>query len=251
MKRTIHNEAFELMQHGMQAQPELITETQILRLPEAMQRYLTYAKVAGKESIRTVRIKQPGEYRTQPGHRWLPMVAEQYVTTNPSAFLWHMKSQPIPLVSLSVTDRFSDGHGNLNVKLWSFIAVANARGPEMNQGELQRYLSEMAYYPTAWLSDTIEWQPIDANSVKATIHTQELTASTVLHVNEQGQLTHVTTERYMAEHGYYQLEPWSGQFDEYREVSGMLIPTKFSVIWHLASGDFNWLRGELTEIEYN
>lgn len=251
MKWTIHKEAFELMQHGTQAQSELITEAQILRLPEAMQRYLRYANVVGKESIRTVRIKQQGEYRTQPGHKWLPMGAKQYATTNPVAFFWHMKSQSFPLVSLSVTDQFSDGHGNLSVRLCSLIPVANARGPEMNQGELQRYLSEIAYYPTAWLSDAIEWQAVDAYTVKATIREWNTTASTVLHVNEQGQITHVTTERYMAEHGHYQLEPWSGQFDAYREVNGMLIPTKFSVTWHLAAGDFNWLRGELTEIEYN
>jgi hypothetical protein len=162
-----------------------------------------------------------------------------------------MTSQPFPLVSISVTDRFSDGHGNLRVKLWSFITVANARGAEMDQGELQRYLSEMAYYPTAWLSDAIEWQAIDAQSVKATIRQQGVTASAVLHVNEQGQLTHVTTDRYMEEHGHYRLEPWSGQFNEYQEVDGIRIPTKFEVTWHLASGEFSWLRGEITEIEYN
>ena len=162
-----------------------------------------------------------------------------------------MQSQPYPLVSLSVTDRFADGHGGLSVKLWSFIPVANARGPEMDQGELQRYLSEMAYYPTAWLSHAIEWQAVDAYTAKATMRSQGITASTDLHVNEEGKLTHVTTERYMAEHGHYQLEAWSGRFDEYREVGGMLIPAKFAVIWHLASGEFNWLRGELTAIEYN
>ena len=31
----------------------------------------------------------------------------------------------------------------------------------------------------------------------------------------------------------------------------MLIPPTFEVTWHLASGDFTWFRGQITEIEYN
>ena len=137
------------------------------------------------------------------------------------------------------------------VKLWSFIALGDARGPEMDQGELQRYLGEMVWFPTAWLSDAIEWQAIDIQSVKATIRQQDVTATAVLHVNEQGQLTHLTADRYMSEHGHYRLEPWSVHVQQYYEVSGMWIPTKVEVTWHLASGDFTWFRVEITEIEYN
>jgi Family of unknown function (DUF6920) len=31
----------------------------------------------------------------------------------------------------------------------------------------------------------------------------------------------------------------------------MLIPTRVEVAWNLASGDFSYFRGEITEIEYN
>ena len=251
MKRTIHNEAFELMQQGEQTQPALITEAQVLGLPEPVQRYLSYAQVIGKEPIRTVRLKQQGFMRQQPDQKWLPLVAEQYFTTNPPAFLWHCTIRPFPLVSISATDQFSDGHGNMLIKLWSFITVGDARSPEMDQGELQRYLGEMVWFPTAWLTNAIQWQAMDAHSVKATFHQQSVPASVVLHFDEQDQLTHVTAERYMEEHGHYRLEPWSVHVQQYYEVSGMWIPTKVEVTWHLASGDFTWFRVEITEIEYN
>ncbi len=251
MRSTIRNQALELLQHGEQAPPVLITEAHLIGLPEPTQRYLSYAQVVGKETIRTVRLKQKGFMRQQPGQKWLPLVAEQYFTTNPPAFLWHGTIHPFPLVSMSATDRFSDGHGNMLIKLLSFVTLADARGPEMDQGALLRYLAEIAWFPTAWLSDDIQWQAIDAQSVKATIRHRSVTASAVLYVNEQGQLTHLTAERYMEEHGHYRLEPWSGQYKEYQEVSGMRIPTKVEVTWHLAAGDFTWFRVELTEIEYN
>jgi len=251
MRGTIHKEALALLQKSEQTPPGLITQVQMVGLPEPVQRYLSYAQVVGKEPIRTVHLKQQGFMRMQPGQKWLPMVAEQYVTTTPPAFLWYTTIQPFPLVSISGTDQFSDGHGNMRIKLLSSIPLGNARGPEMDQGELQRYLLEMAWYPTAWLSDAIEWQAIDAHSVKATIHQQGITASGVLHVNEQGQLTRLTADRYREEHGHYQLAPWTAQSDEYQEVDGIRIPTRSEVTWHLASGDFTWFRFKITEIEYN
>jgi hypothetical protein len=136
MKRAIRNEALALLQQGEQAQPVLITEAQVRGLPEPMQRYLRYAGVVGKDSIRTVRLKQQGFMRMQPGQKWLPMVAEQYFTTTPPAFLWYATMRPFPLVWVSGTDRFSDDHGSMRVKLLSLITMANVRGPEMEQGEV-------------------------------------------------------------------------------------------------------------------
>ena len=109
----------------------------------------------------------------------------------------------------------------------------------------------MCWFSTAWLSEAIEWQAIDAHSVRATIHQQGVTASGVLHMNEQGQLTQLTAQRYKEEHGHYRLAPWTAQSNEYQEVDGMRIPNRIEVTWHLASGDFTWLRFKITEIEYN
>ena len=251
MNRTIHNEALALLQQSKQAQPILITDAQLTGLPEPVQRYLRYAGVVGKAPIRTVCLKQQGWMRQQPGQKWMPLDAEQYVTTKPPAFLWHCVMRPFPLVWVSATDQFSEGHGSMRIKLLSAIPLGNARGPEMDQGELQRYLLEMAWFPTGWLSDAIEWQALDTHSARATIHQQGVTASGVLHVNEQGQLTRLTAQRYREERGHYRLEPWTAQSNEYQEVEGMRIPTKSEVTWHPASGDFTWFRFKITEIEYD
>ena len=251
MNRTIQHEALAMVQQNEQAQPMLITDADLTGLPEVVQRYLRYAGVVGKEPINTVRLTQQGLMRQQPDHKWMPLVAEQYFTTKPPAFLWHCMMRPLPFLWISATDQFSQGHGSMRIKLLSFIPLGNARGPEMDQGELQRYLAEMIWFPTAWLSDAIEWQAIDANSVQATMRSPGVTGSVVLHVNEQGHLTHVTADRYKEEHGHYLLAPWAGQCNEYQEVEGMRIPTRIEITWHLASGEFTWFRVKITEIEYN
>src|SRR5579859_8122678 len=110
MRSTIPTAALELWQQSEQTHPVLITDADVLRLPEAMQRYLRYVHVVGKEPIQTVRLKQRGSFRTYPGQKWLPMVAEEYFTTKPFAFLWCGKIQLVPLILISARDRFSDGH---------------------------------------------------------------------------------------------------------------------------------------------
>ena len=102
--------------------------------------------------------------------KWMPVVAEQYFTTRPPAFLWYATMRPFPLVWISGVDRFSDSHGSMRIKPLSFIPLGDARGPEMAQGSALRYLAEIIWFPTAWLSDYIEWQAIDAHSVKAILH---------------------------------------------------------------------------------
>lgn len=87
MSRSIPNDGRALLQHSKQTQLGLITQAQVLSLPPLLQRYLRYAGVVDKEPIRTIRLTQRGSMRQQPGQKWMPLVAEQYYTTNPPAFL--------------------------------------------------------------------------------------------------------------------------------------------------------------------
>jgi hypothetical protein len=249
MIHNIHHDGLALLQQADQEQSGLITEDQVLALPAPVQRYLAYAQVIGKDPVCTVRLSQKGFMRQQPGQKWIPLVAEQYFSTTPHAFLWHGTMRLFPFFWMTGTDRFSGRHGTMRIKLLSVIPMPLASGPKMDQGELQRYLGEIIWFPTAWFSDAIDWQIIDDHSAQATLHEPGITGSVVLHMNEQGQLTLVTAQRYMGKEGL--LTPWSIQLGKYREAGGMLVPTTFEVTWHLASGDFTWFRGQITEIEYN
>ena len=169
MHRTRQHEALALLQRSEQAQPMLITDAHLTGLPEPVQCYLRSAGVVGKAPIRTVRLTQQGFMRTHPGQKWMPLVAEQYFTTMPPAFLWNCTMRPFPLAWISATDRFTEGHGSMVIKLLSFITVGNAHGPEMDPGELQRYVAEMICFPTAWFSDAIEWQATETPCSSTTV----------------------------------------------------------------------------------
>jgi len=244
-------EAAGLLRKGRQARSFVITEEHLAGLPEAVQRYLRGVGVAGKEAIRTLRLKQQGFFRAKPGGKWFPMTAEQYFATSPPAFLWYGRVQIFPFSTILAADSFIDGHGKMLAKFLSLIRVADASGPEMDQGALLRYLVEIIWFPTAWLSGCIQWKSIDAHSAKATLRHAGLTVSAVLHFNEDGLLDQVTAERYWVENGKFALRKWSGRVEDYREAGGMRIPMKVEVLWHLDPGDFSYFRAGITEIEYH
>lgn len=250
MSRTLDNAALPLLQQSDQGTPAIITENDLRGLPAVVQRYLRYAQVPGKPAIRTVHLKQRGRFCTKVGGAWLPLVAEQSYTVQPPAFLWHGVIKQAPLLSISAWDRFADGHGSLIVKLLSFILLVNAHGPEADQGELLRYLTEILWFPTAWLSDCIRWDAIDDRSARATIQLSGMTVSAVLICNNQDQLTRMNAERYMLVDGKPVLEQWETVGGDYREVHGVRIPFQFEALWKLPAGDFSYFRGEITEIDY-
>jgi len=247
MKKTAHHLAQELFARARGAPSQAITEAKLARLPEPVRAYLRYARVVGRKMIQAVRLRQIGLFRMRPDQKWQPITAEQYFTTDPPGFVWHGTIRPIPFVSVSAVDSFSGGHGDLLIKLMSLVTLAHERGPEIDQGEFLRYLAEIAWFPTAWLSDAIRWEAVDGQSARVTLAGREITASASLSFDPDGRLTGLNARRYYQKN----LENWSGRYSEYREFHGLLIPTLAEVTWNLDSGDFCYFRGEIIEIEYD
>lgn len=129
--------------------------------------------------------------------------------------------------------------------------IADARGPEVDQGELLRYLGEAVWYPSAFLSDNIAWEAVDEHSAKSTIHYGGKSADGIFHFDDEGRITRFVADRYYDADGDYRLEKWSATVDSYDLVNGYMIPRTGEVIWHLSEGDFPYFRGEVVEIEYN
>jgi hypothetical protein len=72
------------------------------------------------------------------------------------------------------------------IKAASLFTVADARGKEMDQGEMMRYLSEMMWFPSAFLEDNISFEAADATSARVTL-TDHGTAATGTLFFDRGQ----------------------------------------------------------------
>ena len=220
-------------------------------LPDPVRSYFEAVIRDGQSPVRTVEIEQAGEFRL--GGRtgdWKPMTATQYYTVSPPGFVWDAAIETFPLVPARVVDAYEDGDGTLEARILSLIPVAKAGpSPEMNEGELLRYLGEAVWFPTALLPSTgVAWEAIDAQSARATLEDGSNTASLVFHFDDEWLVDRVTGERYRQDDDRY--APWVGSFDAYEWHDGFRIPTQASVEWDLPDGPLPYWRAQIEAVEY-
>ncbi len=216
------------------------------RLPAVVQNYLRYTGIIGKERAKSVRLKQGGGFRLKPGQSYKRMKAVQYYDVDAMEFFWQGKVNII-----TATDRFLAGKGDLTVKLLGFIKVAYAEGPEVDQGEMLRFLTEGVWFPSVFVNSYIRWQAVGARAARATITQNNLSVSATFYFNEKNQVERITARRYMETDGKFKLADWEILAGEYKMFNGVLIPARADVIWKLDSGDFCYYKLEIYDIEYN
>ena len=184
---------------------------------------------------------------------WRPFSAMQHFTVDPPGFVWDASFEIVPLVPVRVVDLYKAGEGALRAKILSTIPIVDAKpSPEMNSGELVRYLAETVWFPTALLpGEGVDWAPIDEHSARATLNHNGTTVSLVFYFNIRNEVERVFAEsRYREVDGAFEPTPWTGHFSNYQVRNGMLIPIDGKVAWNLPGGDLSYWRGHLEEIEF-
>jgi hypothetical protein len=137
-------------------------------------------------------------------------------------------------------DVYQEGQGQMLVKVASLITVADAKGEEMDQGSMMRYLSEMMWFPTAFLEDNISFEAIDATSARVTLADQGKTVTATLFFDSAGRLTNFAAQRYA-------ITGAGGTFECGRRPS----PATAKAVWKLARGDLEDINVTLTELRYD
>src|ERR1017187_8729910 len=92
---------------------------------------------------------------------------------------------------------------------------------------------EAVWFPWAFGSDRIRGDSIDSSSsARATLLGEGLPVSLVVEFDEDRRAGRVRGERYRAaEGGQAVLSPWSGSCTDYRDFSGLQVPSQVEVSW--------------------
>jgi hypothetical protein len=251
-----------LLRAADEAQGRTVTSLRETRddLPAPVERYFETVLPADGWGTRAVRVEQAGDLRLGgPGSSWTAFTATHHATVGRPGFVWDATVDLLPGVSVWVRDALVDGAGSARVTLFGAVPVAGA-GPstELNEAELQRYLAEAVWYPTALLPENgVRWEPIDDRTARATLVEGETTASLTFHFSgtddgngDDG--AEVEVERVHAGRRYRTVDgdlvptPWTGLWREYEVRGGLRVPTEGEVVWHLPDGDFHAWRGRVT-----
>ncbi|MBN1357016.1 hypothetical protein JXA40_12210 [bacterium] len=219
-------------------------------LPDPVGEYLKQTGIPEIRKIQIVRLQQEGFFRVLETHNWRPFKSEQYICVNPPGFIWHGSIQPRRFMSIYAKDRFIRGKGEVFIKKQPMITQAHATGADISRRCLTRFLGEMVWYPSAFMSDNIRWESLDHRSAKAIIKFGGMESSLFLYFNPENELTDVAGVSYRVAEGKPVLENWSMSFAKYRELNGILIPLEFEAKWNLKHSEFGYFKGSVTGIDY-
>ncbi|MFC7019103.1 MULTISPECIES: DUF6544 family protein [Haloarcula] len=220
-------------------------------VPAPVARYFDAVLEPGLPYTTAVRLEQTGAFRLGGADAsWRPLAATQHYTSAPPGFVWDATIDLAPLLPVRVVDAYVDGAGVLEARVLSALRVARAGpSPEMDAGELLRYLAEAVWFPTALLPGSgVEWEAVSDSAARARLELLETTATAVFHFDDDGLVERVTGHRYRQAADEY--APWTGRFEAYRDRNGRLVPTRASVEWDLPDGPVPYWRGTLDAIEH-
>ncbi len=230
---------------------ETVTEEMLANLPAPVQRYLTHTGVVGKPQVQSVYLEQVGTMHPDPDGPWIPLRARQFYTVQPAGFVWDgsLCAGPVPIVR--GRDRYDNGHGHMLIKIGSVIPVVNLTGPEIDQGAMMRYLSEMIWFPAAFLRDNISFEPIDDNSAKVTLTDSGASVSATMFFDDKGRLITLNAQRYRAVGKEFEMGSWETPVIAYGEHEGLRLPVHGQAIWKLPGGDYTYIDVTITRVVYN
>ncbi len=245
-----NDSAREVLSSGI-SDTGIVTEADVTGLPDPVQRYFRYAGIVGKEKVSTVRLRQTGALRQTPEDPWKEIEAVEYYSVDPPAYVWMGQMAAGPVSIVSARDSYTDGHGRMCIKMLGIKTIGDFRGEEMDQSALVRYLNEMMWFPAAFLNDNIRWDAIDSNSARVTITDGNRSASAVMCFDEKGALTNFIGERFHEVNGAYVMDTWETPISGYGEFNGLKLPVRGEAVWRMNSGNFSYIRLEVTALEYN
>jgi hypothetical protein len=190
--------------------------------------------------------------RPGPGGFTFPLIAEQWYTVEPPGFVW---DATVPVAGIPVVrgrDGYLEGRGLMTIRGGSVIPFVDASGPEMDRASLLRHLSEMPWFPSAFLRERVTWEAIDDTTVRVSIADGDLRATGTLEIDTEGRLVAFRSERYAMVGKGFELRPWTAPTHAYGEFEGLRLPVKGAAVWTLPDGtDLPYIELELTELEYD
>lgn len=221
-------------------------------LPEPVQRWLKRSGAAERQKIKSVRLKQTGLMRLKPEQKnWLKAEAEQAITTDPPSFIWTVNMSMNPFVGIIGRDSFKEGKAQMLIKLAALVPVAQVEdNAKTNESALQRFLMEMAWYPTAALLPYVTWKELDESTAEAEMSYNGVRGSAVFHVGEQGDLVKVVASRFKDNGAEAQRFPCVAEIKRHMEVEGLNVPAEIEITWLLEEGPFTWYKFKVHGMEF-
>ncbi|MCC6753141.1 MAG: hypothetical protein IT266_04050 [Saprospiraceae bacterium] len=221
-------------------------------LPPPVLRWLHASGVMERPLPQTVQMTQDLKLKMKPSQEsWYQANASQVTSLNPPGFHWTVEVALNPFLGFFGRDQLVGGEGEMLICANGLLKLVHARGPQIDEGSLQRFLGEMVWLPSLAVNPRVKWEPIDELSAQATIQLGDHSASGTFFFDEQGDFVRFSAMRFLENEPGAKRYPWILDAISYQRFEGIRIPSTVKATWKLENQDWNWLELELTEVKYD
>jgi hypothetical protein len=233
--------------------PRAIDRQALRDLPLPVRTYLEKALGSRERSVQAVRLQHGGTFRPSLDGGWLAIHGHQYFSLDPPGFVWWGRARIAPGIWIDARDRSIDGAGNMLVSAESSYTLADARGPELDQGALLRLLGEMAWFPMVFLDNRyVAWSAVDDRHARATLRLHGREGTGLFTFGDDGLPAMFSAERYRdLGNGKSVLTPFTGRLSDYRTVDGLLVPHMMVAAWIVDGRELEYVRFSVERIEFD
>lgn len=231
---------------------EVFTSEDIKNLPSPVQRFFNHCGYIGKPKMTYMKATfKDVSFSLGRNKPTIKIDYTQYNLANEPMRLAYIDSSMygIPFQGL---DSYVNGSGKMKGVIAKLFTLFEQQGAAMDRASLATYLAECFVIPSVALQDFIAWEEIDDTHAKATISYRGVSAGGIFTFNEEGEM--LLFETYDRENtsmdGTIEKVKWTAICDDYKEINGILLPTKFQAVWNYKEGDLLYFDGRNIEFEY-
>ena len=215
---------------------------------ETLRRVIAFSGADVTAATGRAEFSQVGTMWRTPGSKPLAFTATQWIAPASAAFSWLARFRMLPGVALHINDAFEDGHGRLTGRLWGWLKLFGQAGPEVDRGQVYRYLAELPWAPAAYTANkALTWDEPQPGHLRAACTVAGRTLRVTYDVDADGRVTGVRAQvrpREIA--GGFVETPWVGRFDNWQRFGAVMVPTEAEVAWETPEGPFTYFRCAVT-----
>ncbi|HET6381379.1 MAG TPA: DUF6544 family protein [candidate division Zixibacteria bacterium] len=201
------------------------------RLPPGAERYLVHAIGPGAAPPRSVEVEFHGRLRLGPDRSWMRFTARETIRVGDS-FEFVARARGGPLV-VTTQDRYLDGRGESQVRLFGLIPVATRRGPDQDRAMRARLVVESVWLPSTFLpANGAKWEAADGGlRVSVPVHGEDVSAA--MDIGADGGLRAMRVERWsdLTFDGSWAMVPFESRVAAERRFGACTIPSRLAATW--------------------
>ncbi len=235
--------------------PLVLREEDLRRLPESVRRYLRVTGSVGQPQVTNFRVTWRGRIRSSASGPWMEFVAEQYnfYSGMPSRlFFMDATKKGLPV---DVLHRFVGESATFRVRLVSLLTIVNAKGPVMNRGETVTLFNDLCVFAPSMLIDpAIQWQEVDAHSVRVCYTRGAETIGAELRFSDAGELVDFASDdrpSASADGKSFTAQRWTTPLRNYQSFGARRVFTVGEARYDAPTGSYAYGEFEVLTIDYN